>query len=89
MGSKILTVNHVDRISSPGRHKPATTYRIYPVIRHGFSLSRMASNKSVLRNFAIESYTRFTLPYNPKDLDLSYKMDLDFWDCFEGKTSVL
>ena len=27
------------------------------------------------------------LPYinNPKDLDPSYKMDLDFWDCFGGK----
>ena len=29
------------------------------------------------------------LPFlnNPKNLDLSYKMNLDFWDCFEGKNS--
>ena len=27
---------------------------------------------------------------NPKDLDQSYKMDLDFWDCFgREKNSVL
>ena len=23
---------------------------------------------------------------NPKDLDASYRMDLDFWDCLEGKS---
>ena len=26
---------------------------------------------------------------NPIDLDLSYKMDLDFWDCCKRKKSVL
>ena len=26
---------------------------------------------------------------NPRDLDLSYKMDLDFWDCFGRKKTVL
>ena len=26
--------------------------------------------------------TSFTLPNNPKDLDPSYKMDLEFWDSF-------
>ena len=26
--------------------------------------------------------TNFTLPNNPKDLDPSYKMDLDLWGCF-------
>ena len=29
--------------------------------------------------------TSFTFHNNPKDLDLSYKMDLDFWDCFVSK----
>ena len=29
--------------------------------------------------------TNFTLPKNPKDLDLSYKTDLDLWDCFGRK----
>ena len=42
--------------------------------------------KSVLRNFAIIQ----VLPFlnNHKDLDPSYKMDLDFWDCLEGKKTV-
>ena len=29
--------------------------------------------------------TNFTLLNNPKDLDPSYKMDLDLWDCFGRK----
>ena len=31
------------------------------------------------------------LPFlnNPKDLDLSYKMDLDLWDCFGRKNLCL
>ena len=39
--------------------------------------------KSVLCNFAVIR----VLPFlnNPKDLDPSYKMDLDFWDCFGRK----
>ena len=32
--------------------------------------------------------TNFTLPNNPKDLDPSYKMDLDLWNCFGKKNSV-
>ena len=51
----------------------------------GFSLSRMSTKiiKSVLFNFAVIQ----VLPFlnNPKDLDLSYKTDLDFWDCFGRK----
>ena len=30
----------------------------------------------------------FTLPKHRKDLDPSYKMDLDFWDCLEAKKTV-
>ena len=43
--------------------------------------------KSVLRNFAITQ----VLPFlnNPKDLDPSYRMDLDFWDHLEGKKLCL
>ena len=26
----------------------------------------------------------FSFQNNPKNLDLSYKTDLDFWDCLEG-----
>ena len=39
--------------------------------------------KSVQRNFAIIQVLSFLI--NPKDLDPSYKMDLDFWDCFTRK----
>ena len=31
----------------------------------------------------------FTLPKQPKNLDLSYKIDLDFWDCFGGANKNL
>ena len=46
----------------------------------GIPVSRMTTNNSiVLCNFAIIR----VLPFlnNPKDLDPSYKMDLDLWDC--------
>ena len=26
---------------------------------------------------------------SPKDLDPSYKMDLEFWDCFGGKINMV
>ena len=32
--------------------------------------------------------TSFILDYNPKDIDPSYKMDLDFWDCFGRKKAL-
>ena len=31
----------------------------------------------------------FSFQNNPKYLDLSYKTDLDFWDCFELDTPIL
>ena len=33
--------------------------------------------------------TSFTLPNSPKELDSSYKTDLDFLECFGWKKSVL
>ena len=56
-------------------------YTVCLAIRRGFPLSRMTTNnKKVLCNFAVIQ----VLPFhnNPKELDLSYKTDLDFWDCF-------
>ena len=56
-------------------------YRIYSAIRQGCpSPEWVQIIKSVLCNFVVIR----VLPFlnNPKDLDLSYKMDLDFWDCF-------
>ena len=29
----------------------------------------------------------FSFQNNPKNLDLSYKTDLDLWDCLEGQNS--
>ena len=56
-------------------------YHIYLTIKWGFPLSRMTTNtKSVLRNFAIIQILPFL--NSPKDLDLSYKMDLVFWGLF-------
>ena len=59
-------------------------YRIYLAIRRGFHLSRMTTNTlSAVCNFAIIR----VLPFlnNLKDLDPSYKTDLDLWDCFGRK----
>ena len=53
----------------------------------GFPFSRMTTNKSVLRNLAI--IRGLTFLNNPKYLDPSYKMDLDFWDCFGRKKLCL
>ena len=41
---------------------------------------------SVLLNFAIIQVLSFL--NNPNDLDPSYKMDLDFWDCFGRKKNL-
>ena len=43
--------------------------------------------ESVLCNFAVIP----VLPFlnSPKDLDPSYKMDLDFWDCFGRKQKTV
>ena len=59
---------------------------IYLAKRQGFHLSRMiANNQTNPMKFCYN--TSFPVPkefqrYNPKDLDLSCKMGLDFWDCF-------
>ena len=52
-------------------------YQVYLAIRQGFPLSRMITYNLVLWNFAIIQ----VLPFrnNPKDLDPSDKMDLDFF----------
>ena len=39
------------------------------------------------QNFAIIPILPFLK--DPKDLDPSYKMDLDLWDCFGRKNSIL
>ena len=61
---------------------------IYSAKRRGFpSLERVQILRSVLCNFAVIR----VLPFlnNPKDLDPSYKTDLEFWDCFGRKKNVL
>ena len=62
-------------------------YRIYPAIRWGFvPLEWLQITKSVLWNFAIIPILSFL--NNPKDLDPSFKTDLDLWDCFERKKTL-
>ena len=52
-------------------------YHIYLAIRRGFPLSRMTTNNLVCpRNFAIIQV--FPFLNSSKDLDPSYKTDLDF-----------
>ena len=73
---------------SQHRLLPRQNYRIYSAIRRGFpSLDWVQIIKSVLCNFAVIR----VLPFlnNPKDLDPSDKMDLDFWDCFGRKKHCL
>ena len=55
--------------------------RVFP------SLEWQQITKSALWNFAII----WVLPFlnNPKDLDLSYKMNLSFWNCFGRKKTRL
>ena len=77
-----------DRVSNPG----PLTYEsgALPIALHGQapSLEQVQITISVLCNFALIQ----VLPFlnNLKNLDPSYKMDLDFWDCFGRKNhSVL
>ena len=60
-------------------------YRIFSAIRWDFSLSRIITNDYllVLWNLAIIRILPFL--NSPKNLDLSCKTDLDFWDCFGRK----
>ena len=62
-------------------------YRIYLAIRQGFvPLEWLQITKSVL---GYEIAITPILPFlnNPKDLDPSYKTDLDLWDCFGRKST--
>ena len=62
---------------------------VYLAIRQSFTLSRMTTNNYInpIKSFAVTQ----DLPFlnNPKDLDPSYKMDLDFWDCLGKKKKLL
>ena len=65
-------------------------YHIFPAIRRGFRPARMTSNNLISpMKFC---YNTNSTPFlnNAKDLDPSYKMDLELLDCFgRKKTSVL
>ena len=47
-----------------------------------FSLSRMTTN-NLISPMKIFYYT-----LSPKDLDPSYKWDVDFWDCFRREKTL-
>ena len=59
-------------------------YHICSSIRRGFPLSRMSPNNQIS---PVQFGVIQVLPFlsNLNDLDPSFKMDLDFWDCFERK----
>ena len=62
-------------------------YLIYSAIRQGYPLARMTANNSISpMNLAVIQVLLFL--NNPKDLDPSYKMDLDFWECFGRKQTL-
>ena len=63
------------------------TYHIYSAIRWGFSLYRMTTN-NLISPMKFCHNMSFTL-YNPKDLDPSYMMDLDLWNCFGRKKKTM
>ena len=50
----------------------------------GFPLSRLTTNNKIS---PMKCCCNRLLPFpnNPKDLDASFKMDLDFWDCLGSK----
>ena len=60
-----------------------TVYHIY-FIRWGFPLYRMSTN-NYTSPMKFSCYMSFTFLNNPRDLDPSYKTDLDFWYCFARK----
>ena len=62
------------------------SYSIYSAIRQGFPLSRMTPNKAVIWNFAMIRILPFL--NNPKDLDPSYMLDLDFLALFWKEKSL-
>ena len=74
-------------------HVRVKKYRIYSAIRRGFHLSRMTTNNLISSKCKFAIIQVLPFQNNLKDLDPSYKMDLDLWDCFgivlEGKKSVL
>ena len=63
-------------------------YHIYLAIRQGFTLSRMTTQitKSVVCNFAVIQVLLSL--NNHKNLAVSRKMDLDYWDCFGRKKTL-
>ena len=62
-------------------------YHIYSAMV--FPLSRMTTNNQIspLKFCYTVICNFFPFQNNPKDLDPSYKTDLDFWDCF-GKEKL-
>ena len=61
-------------------------HRIYLTIRRGFPLSRMTKNNLIS---SMKLYYNTSSPFlsNLKDLDPSYKTDLDYWGRFRRKNT--
>ena len=59
----------------------------YSAVKREFLLSKMTPN---MLSSPMKFYNKtgcFPIQNNPKTVDLSYKMDLDIWDCFERKNN--
>ena len=69
------------------QHLKSNAYHIYSAIRWDCPLSRMTTNIWIS---PMKIALIWVLPFlnNPKDLDPSYKMDLDLSDCFERKKKI-
>ena len=64
-------------------------YHIYSHVRQGFPLSRMTTSNQISSvKFCCNMAQVLPFQNNLKDLDPSYKMDLDFWDCFGRKRTL-
>ena len=88
-----VLVNRLGGLSLPRKSvvrltdRPDMTLDVYHGRKTTIQQQQLQITKSVLWNFAIIQ----VLPFlnNLKDLDLSYKTDLDFWDFLEGKKLCL
>ena len=68
--------------------KPSSSYKIL-VKKHTLLLSAIGEVCEILPYFFGYKTEFFSFQSNPKDLDPSYKTDLDLWDCLGQVKLVL
>ena len=82
----IIGLLHQDSVYSRGQQQ----HLFEPYHQIMAEVGNIRSCEKIIK-YHISSVTRQVFPFhnNPKYLDLSYKMDLDFWDCLGRVTFVL